>query len=242
MPKMAVGASLVLGALEKMVAADDDQKPQPVGLPKKPAAVKVGFLRPRGSEGGAWPGHGYNFDTWCAEYTSKLRKMGKDLGMNIVIGSDAMLYDGDPLTKFIEATKKEKPDALLLAPIGIFGRWKRAGQILEAVGGIPTLIFSPIGGSFSLDTKPFAKRPGCWLMTSNDINDVRDGLEMVKAATILKQSVVVFLSGTERKEVVYGKLGTVRVHSTTLGGPRLAGEGQVEGAGRAALPVGGPVA
>ena len=52
------------------------------------------------------------------------------------------------------------------------------------------------------------RRPGCWLMTSHDINDVRDGLEMVRAATTLKQSTVVLLTGTERKEVVHRTLGT----------------------------------
>jgi hypothetical protein len=204
-PTMAAGAFVALGALEKMVAAAD-KAPQPVGAPKKPAVVKVGFIRARGAFSSCWPGHGYNFDSHCEEYVRGLQKLGKELGMNLVVGADAMLCDGQPLTRFIEAAKAEKPDALLLAPIGIW-RWQRVDEILKAVGNVPTLLYSPIGGSFNTDTSGFMHRQGCYLVTSNDISHMRGGLEMVRTATILKQSVVLVFA-KKGKDVTYGPLGT----------------------------------
>jgi len=205
-PVMAAGASLALGALEQMVAASDPPSPQTVGAPKRPATVKLGIIRPRGPYSSCWPGHGYNHDTHCAEYLSRLKQLGKELGMNLAIGPDAVLYEGEPLKPFVEATKAQKPDALLLLVLSQW-LWQKADQALKALGDLPTLIFSPIGGSFNTSTNAFVHRRGCCLVTSNDICDMRGPLEMVKAATILRQSVVLVFS-EKREDATYSPLRT----------------------------------
>jgi hypothetical protein len=98
-----------------------------------------------------------------------------------------------PTWASIVGAKAQRPDALMILPIGIFTMWKRANRIFDALKDIPTLVFSPIGGSFTMETAPIAQKPRFYLVRSLDIADVRPGLEMVKTAAILRQSTLLVI-------------------------------------------------
>ena len=125
--------------------------------------------------GGGWPGHGFNNDTACREYSQKLQAMGKELGIEVDL-ADAMVTDDAGVARFIEAAKAQRPDALMILPMGIFSLWDRAERIFAALD-LPTLVFTPIGTSFTMNTAPIAHKPGFHLTSSLDIGDVRPGLE-----------------------------------------------------------------
>jgi len=110
------------------------------------------------------------------------------------------------MDRFIAAVKAQKPDALVICPIGIFSPWDKANQILAATG-LPTLIFTQIGTSFTMNTTPLAHKPGILLVSSLDIADLRPGLEMVKTAKMLRQSRLLVVKGGAGQERVYGKVG-----------------------------------
>lgn len=201
----AAGVPLVLGVLDRVLAAAAEPPARPA---KKPAVVKVGYLRPRGSRAGGWPGHGYDVNKSCKEYTTKLEAMGKELGMQVAIGPESAVYDDAAAGKFVASAKAEKPDAILLVPIGL-GRWGPAYRIVGQVAGTPALVFSPVGSSFTVHTTPLATRAGVHLEAGCDIGVMRRGLELVKAASAIKQStVLVFKRAGRKDEVVYRTLGT----------------------------------
>ena len=205
LPACAAGVPLALAALDRAIAAaGDETAPRPA---KKPAVVKVGYLRPRGARAGGWPGHGYDVNANCREYSAGLEKLGKELGMRIEAGPAAALYGQAEIAKFVASVKAEKPDAILLVPIGL-GRWGQAQRILGEARGIPALIFSHIGASFTMHTTPLATRPGVHLEASCDIRDMRRGLELVKTASALRQSTVLVFHRRPRKGLPYGAVGT----------------------------------
>jgi hypothetical protein len=174
---------------------------------KKPAVVKVGFIRHPGPFCGGWPGHGFNNDVACKEYSETLQAMGKELGLVIDL-ADSFIPVGDTAAtdRFIATVKAQKPDALLICPVGIFTPWDRAQKILASCK-LPTIIFSQIGTSFSNNTTPLAGKPGIYLVGSMSIKDVRPGLEMVKAAATLRQSRLVVVKGSGESEKTYGNTG-----------------------------------
>ena len=45
--------------------------------------LKVGYVRHAQAVCGGWPGHGFNNDTACNEYSQKLLALGKELGIEI---------------------------------------------------------------------------------------------------------------------------------------------------------------
>ena len=200
----AAGVPLGLGVLGRVLAAAGEPPARPA---KKPAVVKVGYLRPRGAVGGGWPGHGYDINASCKEYTTRLQAMGKELGMQVAIGPESAVYDEAAAGKLVASVKATKPDAILLVPIGL-GMWGSAYKIIRQVAGTPALVFSPVGTSFTMHTTPLATRPGVHLEAGCDIGVMRRGLELVKTASAIKQStVLVFKRSARKDEVPYGKLG-----------------------------------
>ena len=100
----------------------------------------------------------------------------------------------------------------MILPMGIFSLWDRANRIFEALK-LPTLVFTQIGTSFTMNTAPIAHKRGFHLTSSLDIADVRPGLEMVKTASTLKQSTLLVLGrndyrGTVFEGDVFGRVGT----------------------------------
>ena len=177
-------------------------------IEKKPPVVKVGYLRHPGPYSGGWPGHGFNNDTACKQYTEKLQAMGKELGVRIDVADASVPFNNDAaVDRFIAAVKAQKPDALLLCPIGIYVPWDKANKVIAATG-LPTLIFTQIGTSFTMNTTPLAGRQGIYLVSSLDIADVRPGLEMVKAQKLIAQSRLLVLKGGVNQEKTFGKIGT----------------------------------
>jgi hypothetical protein len=202
---VALSAGTPAAALLQGNTADAAPAPR---IEKKPAVVKVGYLRHPGPYSGGWPGHGFNNDTACKQYSEKLQALGKELGVHIDLADARVPFNDDAaVNRFIAAVKAQKPDALLLCPMGIYTPWDRANQVLKATG-LPALIFTQIGTSFTMNTTPLANRSGIYLVSSLDMADVRPGLEMVKANKILKQSRLLVLKGGVDQEKIYGPVGT----------------------------------
>ncbi|UCE46253.1 MAG: hypothetical protein JSW47_11580, partial [Phycisphaerales bacterium] len=126
--------------------------------------------------------------------------------------ADAMITDDAGAEWFIKAAKAQKPDALMIIPIGIFSMWARANRIFGVLKDIPMLVFSPIGASFTMNTAPIAHKSGFCLISSLDIADVRPGLEMVRTAAVLRQSTLLVVGrsgyGPPFKGDIFGPLGT----------------------------------
>lgn len=204
---LSAGAPAAAAVLQQTLLAAEAQAPLP-RLEKKPAVVKVAYIRHPGPFSGGWPGHGFNNDLACKQYTEKLQAMGKELGVTMDLsGSHVPFNDEAAVKRFIASVQAEKPDALLLVPLGIFTPWDRANQVIAATK-LPTLVFTPIGSSFTNSTTPLAHRPGIYLVSSLDVADIRPGLEMVKTANTLKQSRLLVIKGGNEQERPYGNVGT----------------------------------
>jgi hypothetical protein len=203
---LSAGAGAAATLLSQTMAA---AAPRPTPrIEKKPAVVKVGYIRHPGPYSGGWPGHGFNSDTACKQYTEKLLAMGKELGVQIdVADADVPFNNEAAVDRFIATVKAQKPGALLLCPIGIYAPWDKANKVIAAAR-LPTLIFTQIGTSFTMNTTPLAGKQGIYLVSSLDIADVRPGLEMVKAQELIAQSRILVLKGGVDREKTFGKIGT----------------------------------
>ena len=66
--------------------------------------------------------------------------------------------------------------------------------------GIPTVIFSPLGTSFTTNTVHMADKPGCVVYSTNDFSQPAYGMKMLKAGTRMKRTRCVVIKGDERIE------------------------------------------
>jgi hypothetical protein len=195
--QIVAAAGAALGVAGQAGAADQPAPPPA----KKPPVLKVAYVRHAAALAGGWPGHGFNNDTACREYSQKLQALGSELGITIDL-ADAMVTDDAGAARWIQAAKTQRPDALLIVPMGILSLWARANKIFAALD-LPTLVFTQIGTSFSMNTAPIAHKPGFHLTSSLDIGDVRPGLEMVKTAANLKQSTLLVVGRNNYRGTVF---------------------------------------
>ena len=161
--KGVAAASVVAGSSLGMLGQAAAAKEGSAGsqATKKPPVLKVGYVRHGEGAGGGWPGHGFDNDVACKEYSQKLQAMGKELGVVIDLG-EATITDDAGAERFIKAAKAQRPDALMILPIGIFSMWARANRIFDALE-LPTLVFSQIGTSFTMNTAPIVHKAGFYL-------------------------------------------------------------------------------
>jgi hypothetical protein len=188
-------------------------EPSPARGSKSPAVLKVAFIRNPAPLSGGWPGHGFNNDVACKAYAGKLESMGRELGITVDLEhADVPFTDESKINRFISATQERKPDALLVCPIGIFTPWDKAEKVFAATK-LPTLVFTQIGTSFTMNTAPLARRSGFYLVSASDIADLRPGLEMVRAQKAIAQATLLVVGrndykGTRFEGEVFGKVGT----------------------------------
>ena len=154
--ELVAAAGAAFGATGHAAAA----QPAPPSAPpaKKPPVLKAAYLRHAAAVTRGWPGHGFNNDDACREYSEKLQAMGRELGIEVDL-ADAMVTDDASVARFIEAAQAERPDALMIAADGHLQPLDPGREIFAALE-MPTLVFTPIGGSFTMNTAPIAHKPG----------------------------------------------------------------------------------
>jgi hypothetical protein len=162
--------------------------------------IKAAFVRRKEEYGMRWPGAVYDGEAARTSYTEKVTKASEELGLALDIRS-APLFNSEEADLWLKETKESKADGLLLL---LLDRQEHAWPVAQksAESGIPSVIFSPLGTSFTTNTINLAEKPGCVVYSTNNFNQVIYGLKMLKAGARLKRSRCVVISGNERRETL----------------------------------------
>lgn len=203
------GSSLAAGAVLHGAAtgAQTLKKPKQHG----PAArvkpkIKAAFVRRREEYGMWWPGAVYNGNAARKKYTEELRKASKELNLQVDLRPQP-IYSKAEAAAWIEAAKEEKVDAILvLLQDRQQHSWPTA--YMAADSGIPTIIHTPLGTSFTTNTQHIAGKKGCVTCATDDFSEVAFALKMVKAHKKLDATRYIVIKGDKRKEQKLNKLGT----------------------------------
>lgn len=91
-----------------------------------------------------WPGAAYPVDKYEKDYAEEAVKMGDEIGVSVSFADT--IYDEATTTKFQEQLSANPPDGVLAIPLSI-GMWTFVDKITDV--GIPTVIFAPIGVTFT---------------------------------------------------------------------------------------------
>ena len=154
----------------------------------------------------SWPGSGFDAEGRQRQYTSRIGKIGRKLGMRISM-NDRPLDDQASARRFINEVKLSKPDGLLLIPFKK-GHWEHVTRIVEEVG-IPTVILTTLGILLVGHINQLRQKSGVYLINSLDnLDAVEDGMKMIKTARWMSQSRIVNVAGSETKETTVPHLGT----------------------------------
>ena len=160
--------------------------------------VKAAFVRRKGEYGMRWPGQIYDGKAAKAMYAEQLSETAKQLGMDLEIRPEA-IHGNNEAEAWLSQAKEENADGLMVV---LLDRQEHAWPTADKASktGIPTIIFSPLGSSFTTNTSRLAERKGCVIYSTNDFSQPAYGLKMIQARTKMHRTRCVVLRGDQRRE------------------------------------------
>jgi len=161
-------------------------------------SVMAVFVRRQGDYGMLWPGAVYDGESALRIYTEKITASAKDLGINLLL-RQTPLYTPEEADKWLAEAGSQSPDGLVLILLDRQQHaWPTAKKVTES--GIPSIIFSPLGTSFTTNTEPLTGKPGCVIYSTNEFRQAVYGLRMLKAGARMKHTRCVVIQGKKRSE------------------------------------------
>jgi hypothetical protein len=178
--------------------------------PKGPAAAYVPslracFVRREGEYGMAWPGAVYDGEAARQKYSQQIAAAAKELGLGLDLRAKPVHTEEEADAWLAEAAAA-RPDGLLVV---LLDRKRPAWPIaVKAIDSqIPTVIFSPLGSSFTTNTEGPSKRTGCFICSTDDFRQVRYGMKMLWAGAKMRKTRCLVIRGAKRFDATMPHLG-----------------------------------
>jgi hypothetical protein len=162
--------------------------------------IKSAFVRRKEDYGILWPGAVYDGEAALKKYTALLNQAASAIGIKLDLRKTP-LYSIEEAGTWLNESKGTETDGLLVM---LLDRQKHAWPTaaLAAESGIPTVVFSPLGTSFTTNTINLAEKQGCVIYSTDNFDQVISGLKLLKAGARIKRTKAVVIKGTERKETM----------------------------------------
>jgi hypothetical protein len=152
-----------------------------------------------------WPGTTYDLDKRQKEYLGLLDQSSRRLGIEMAVESKPV-QDEASMTALLNRVKSTQPHGLIviLQHIACWGWAER----LSHEAGVPLIVFSPIGTSFTGHVAGISRRPGVYVVSSLEWPAVEDGMKMVRAKRMFEEARILWIQGGARSETALDRLGT----------------------------------
>jgi len=160
--------------------------------------VKAAFVRRKEDYGMWWPGAIYDGQAARRMYTAKLKETANTLGIKLDLRSEP-IYSPAEADAWLTDAKAANIDGLMVLLLDRQQHaWPTARKAVDT--SIPTVIFSPIGTSFTTNTIDLADKPGCVIYSTDDFSQVAYGMKMLKAGPKIRRARCIVLKGNKRFE------------------------------------------
>ncbi len=167
--------------------------------------IKAAFVRRKEEYGVLWPGAIYDGEAALRMYTDKLNETSKKLKIRFDLRA-VPLHSVEEADTWIQEAKGAGVDGLMLVLIDRqTPAWPTAKKVAES--GIPTVIFSPLGTSFTSNTAVLADKPGCIIYATNEFSQAAYGMKMLEAGARIKKARCVVIQGDKRVEKTLADTG-----------------------------------
>jgi len=190
--------------------ADDPPLPETGEPPRLPAKecrprVKACFVRRAGEYGMRWPGQIYDGEAARKKYTQQMQQSAKELGIELDLREEPV-YSLEDGKAWAARAKEAEADGLVAV---LLDRQQHAWPTAYAAvdSGLPTVIFSPLGSSFTTNTEALADRPGCFVSCTDDFSQTAFGMKMLKARAQMRVTRCLVLAGNKRLDRVMPDVG-----------------------------------
>ncbi len=154
-----------------------------------------------------WPGASYDIPARQAQYTKVLEAAAKDQHVELDLSQEP-ICDAKTLEAFLAKVAKAKPDGVLLNCMSLNAGWRWINPFLDKRGAVPTVVFSPMGTSFTGHIQHARKAKNAFLGATQDVQWLATGLRMLNTVWQMKNATIVFLRGNKTSERTLEVIGT----------------------------------
>jgi hypothetical protein len=208
---LVAGASLLSGCAEQWRQKTELKPIRACGPAAQYApTIRAAFVRRKEDYGMLWPGAVYDGQAARRKYTAQLVEAARTLNVKLDLRPEP-IYSAAEADAWLAEAKKSSADGLILLLLDRQQHaWPTAGKAVAT--GIPTVIFSPVGTSFTTNTMDLADRPGCVIYSTDDFSQAAYGMKMLKAGAKIRHSRCVVIKGDRRFDTVIADLGITLHH------------------------------
>lgn len=200
----ALAASSNLFGLTSAVAAE------PAAANAKPR-VRVAFLRQDVDRYWmGWPGACYDLNARQAEFTKIMSEAAEKYGVQLEI-EKRPLTDMNAIDKLLAECKQNPPDGVILTVMSLHPNyWPHANKFAEEKGDVPTIIFSPMGTSFTGNLRATRTAKKCFTAATQDHGWLATGVKMLRTIWDMKNTrlAICITDGEKQQDKVLDVIGT----------------------------------
>jgi hypothetical protein len=201
----ASAAALQWGVLDFAAAVMAGESPPP-----SQPLIRAAFVRPKDAKGYwmTFTGPGYDAPARMAEFTQIMSDAAKQLDVRLEIYADPVC-DQAAADQFLALCEKSPPDGVLLVLMcGLYWPgWEIMNHFVEKRGQLPTLMFAPVGTTFTGHHAKTRKAPRTFQAATQDANWLADGVRMLATIGRMKRARVCVFGGTKSEETQVPGLG-----------------------------------
>ncbi len=181
------------------------------GSAKKPR-VRAVFIRPNVDKYWmGWPGAQYDIKARQKQYTEILNEAAEKFGVNLQVTKEP-LHTDELVSALLEEVKNTPPDGLIVISMCLhhtgFSSWSKTNNIAKNRGNIPTIVFSPMGTSFTGDLQATRNIPGVFVAATQDLDWLSFGLKMLSTIYKMKNTRICIVAGNKTEDRPLDVIGT----------------------------------
>lgn len=169
-------------------------------------SMKAAFVRRKEDYGMRWPGQIYDGAAALEKYRETFRRAADDLGLHLDLRGEP-IYSLKEAEKWVAQVSQAKPDGLMVILLDRQEHsWPTAEMAVDS--GIPTVIYSPVGTSFTTNTAPIAEKGNLFISCTDDVREPIFGMKMIRAGSKLRETRFIVLEGKQRRDWEVPGFGT----------------------------------
>ncbi|MEN6576297.1 MAG: hypothetical protein ABFD90_08140 [Phycisphaerales bacterium] len=213
-----VGSTALLAG-SSMLAGCASMRPERAGIEPirqcGPAAkyrpvLWAAFVRREGEYGILWPGAVYDGEAAREMYSAKMAETASRIGAGLNL-RDEPIYSLAEADAWIAEAEAASVDGLVLVMLDRQQHaWPTARKVAES--RIPSIIYSPLGSSFTTNTIDLAETPGCVVYSTDDFSQAAYGMKMLCARAKMRRTCCVVIKGDKRYDATLADTGITLRH------------------------------
>ncbi|MEI8371807.1 MAG: hypothetical protein WCJ35_03120 [Planctomycetota bacterium] len=171
--------------------------------------VRVAFLRPKVDRYWmGWPGACYDIKAREADYRKTMSNAAVALGVNLEFETEP-IADMAAVNRLLAECKQNPPDGVILTVGSLHpDYWAHANKFAAEKGDLPTVIFSPMGTSFTDHLQATRKAKKCFVAATQDYTWLATAVRMFRTIWDMQNTRLCIIDGDKTEDQKLKVIGT----------------------------------